>query len=177
MRTMKNLSKATAIATLPVAAVAAAAGTASAAPNQEPGRIATSATLFANNFAAVAETDVVDGMPASAPIAPSDFDRSAAIDGEVGATLGAFNDATNDSTLIAGGVGAAVGCAIGAVTGGTLTVLTTAGVLAPIGVVDGQVSVTDAARQAGPRSSAGRGGRHGRCGAHLLRTCRARCGR
>ncbi|WP_067673875.1 hypothetical protein [Nocardia miyunensis] len=116
---MNTISRATALATLALAATTLSMGAANAAPVQ---------------------TKTVAATPAAdkpAPAASSDADRSAAIDAAVAATVGAYGNATHDSQLIATGVGAAVGCGVGAVTGGTLTVLTTAGTLTPVGVLGG----------------------------------------
>ncbi|WP_067899640.1 hypothetical protein [Nocardia vaccinii] len=117
---MNNISRAGALAALAMVATAATVGVATAAPVQAP--VATTS--------AVAEA--VDSAPA-----PGDLDRSAAIDNAVGAVGAAFNNGANDGKLFGGAIGAALGCPIGAITGGTLTVLATAGTLTPVGIIGG----------------------------------------
>jgi len=121
LESMHNFTRATALATIAVAATAVAAAVSTAAP------------AAAAQPAAVSPAD----QPA-VPVAPAaPVDPGTAYTQAFEELGGAF---ATDSTAgrIAGSVaGAAVGCGLGAVTGGTLTLLVSAGTLTPLGAVGG----------------------------------------
>ncbi|MCX4090788.1 hypothetical protein [Nocardia sp. alder85J] len=126
---MYSISRATAIATLAIAATAGAMGVASAAPAESPVPILAS-TAGETGPAPVADQGHPDAAPA--PVIPEvEYDKA------VGALTGAFNNANHDGTLFGTAAGVVIGCPLGAITGGTLTALVSAGALTPVGVVGG----------------------------------------
>ncbi|WP_328401420.1 hypothetical protein [Nocardia sp. NBC_00403] len=129
---MNTVSRAAAIAVLAIAATGVTAGMAAAAPTESPAPVA--APSFGNE-----NTDVLAAVHGTEQVTPNTggVDRNAEIDKAVETVTEAFNHASADGRMVGTVAGVVVGCPLGAVTGGTLTVLTTAGVLTPIGVVGG----------------------------------------
>ncbi|MGW0002416.1 hypothetical protein [Nocardia grenadensis] len=125
---MKTTTRFTAAATLVFAVTTFTVGVASATPT-EPTELAAPAVV----------SDAGDSIDAAGdhgtPSTP--LDRGAEIDKAVAAVGGAYAAAKGDGQLFGTAAGIIVGCPLGAVTGGSLTMLVSAGALTPLGVVGG----------------------------------------
>ncbi|WP_157186356.1 hypothetical protein [Nocardia jiangxiensis] len=113
---MNNISRATTLATA-VAATAVAVATVAAGP-------------------ASAEAPAAPAAPAG-PAAP--VDPGAEYLKAFDTLAGAYGNDSNSGRTAGAVIGSVVGCGVGAVTGGSITILVSAGTLTPIGVLGGCV--------------------------------------
>lgn len=126
---MRNFTRATALAMLAAATVAAVGGTAAATPSVSDDATA----VVSNSESTTVAVDAATENPANAATQPTD--PGTEYMNAFTAITGAF---ANDSTVgrvVGTGIGLAVGCPLGAVTGGSLTLAVP--VLTPIGIIGG----------------------------------------
>ena len=100
--------------------------------------VAAAAVAAATVGASPASAEQPAAQPNSAqPAAPAPVDPAAEYNKAFTMLAGAYGNDSNVGRTVGAVTGAAVGCGVGAVTGGSLTMLVSAGTLTPLGAVGG----------------------------------------